>query len=1199
MMRQRADDRSSPYVGARAVEWGEELYGRDWEKEELADLVRGRRHILLHAVSGAGKTSLIQAGLLPLLDRRGFLVMRKPIRVNRLPSIEFRRTGQDYNRYLLSTLLALDEHLPEDFRTSEDELAAMTRLGPYMEARRARITEHEGKENMRGEVLIFDQFEESLSLDATDREEKAVFFEELGSLLTDYPYRALFVIRDDYVGGLEPYLQYLPNRLSTRFRLELLNLDMAYEAIQRPPRKTQQDEKAKEVAVNTFAEGAARMVAEDLAKTMVRQEDGDWRREQGEYVEPLHLQIVCQKLWDERPEGVTQIKEEAVQAALAAGPEVEAFSTVDRALAAYYSERVAEAATQTGVPQRAIRQWFDQHLITQHGIRGQVLQGQDRTHGLDNLAIERLVKDHLVRAEERRDATWYELVHDRLIEPVRHSNAEWYRTESSTAITIRIRPGGGSGVYPVEATLDDGTFFPGELHLELTELAEVGYDPLEYGARLSRALFAGSIGRAYERALDRARQQAQGRLRLRLWIDDKDIDDEDMDLRLWYWERICPPGEDQPAPLSTSRLVSFSRYAGLPIADPSPVAERPVRVLIAVSNPDGLKKWGLLPADVEREVDLHRRGLEALQSRGLVQVTLMPGITGLASEADGCNVLEGPTGLWELLQALPEHDVIHFVGHARGSKEGRNVLYLEDADGGVRLVESDDLLTRLAAIPVPHLVFLSSPRSADPKAGRPFMRLGRALINAGVPAVITMRDVMLVESSRDLIEEFYKQILEHGAVDRALNQARSRLLDEGKADWDSPVLFTRLQHGELVSTHLRGEGVRDEEEHRDLLIRIRDRGAPEGAYPVEVTADDGSIFLGGSWRPEELLLLPVISEQEQFRGQLDLRDKLAPGLELFDALFSGPARRAYDTLLERAETQTEGRLRFRLWIDGDARELQALPWENLCRVRGLQPVPVTVSSLTPFSRYTPVELAEFEPIRGKRIELLVAISNPQDLRAFNTEQIVENLHPALIGPQRGGLVRVTLMPGRAGLSKELAHRLMADGYDVHEGPTGLDLTLELLQDCHWFHFVGDCSRDLDGNACLTFEREDGSSEPVSERELAEALGPSHFPHLVFVAASDTAGFATWLTKKGVGAVVAFRGALSRGISWQLVPAFYRHLFAHGIVDLALNQARFSVLDRPEWALPVLCTRMPDGRLFYPRQPEVGSLAEGENSSLER
>ena len=58
--------------------------------------------------------------------------------------------------------------------------------------------------------------------------------------------------------------------------------------------------------------------------------------------------------------------------------------------------------------------------------------GADASQGLPNAAIWPLVNAHLVRAEQRRGATWFELAHDRLIAPVRADNAAWFAAHLST-----------------------------------------------------------------------------------------------------------------------------------------------------------------------------------------------------------------------------------------------------------------------------------------------------------------------------------------------------------------------------------------------------------------------------------------------------------------------------------------------------------------------------------------------------------------------------------------------------------------------------------------------------------------------------------------------------------------------------------------------------------------------------------------------
>jgi hypothetical protein len=159
----------------------------------------------------------------------------------------------------------------------------------------------------------------------------------------------------------------------------------------------------------------------DLRLMRFQRLEGTADTQLGPYVEPVQLQVVCRRLWETLPPDATQI----------GAADVEKVGDVDRALSDYYAERVAAIAGATGVRERAIREWFDRHLITEQGIRGQVLQGPERSQGLGNQAIRSLVDSHLVRAEERRGATWFELAHDRLIEPVRENNAAWFQANLS------------------------------------------------------------------------------------------------------------------------------------------------------------------------------------------------------------------------------------------------------------------------------------------------------------------------------------------------------------------------------------------------------------------------------------------------------------------------------------------------------------------------------------------------------------------------------------------------------------------------------------------------------------------------------------------------------------------------------------------------------------------------------------------------
>jgi hypothetical protein len=118
--------------------------------------------------------------------------------------------------------------------------------------------------------------------------------------------------------------------------------------------------------------------------------------------------VVCRNLWEKLPAGAEEINKADIQTV----------GDVNQALADYYADSVSNIAEETSVSERAIRKWFNKELISGQGIRSQVLQGVNTSQGLDNKAISKLVDSHLIRKEERRGAIWFELAHDRLIEPV-------------------------------------------------------------------------------------------------------------------------------------------------------------------------------------------------------------------------------------------------------------------------------------------------------------------------------------------------------------------------------------------------------------------------------------------------------------------------------------------------------------------------------------------------------------------------------------------------------------------------------------------------------------------------------------------------------------------------------------------------------------------------------------------------------------
>jgi WD40 repeat protein len=388
--------KTNPYPGPRPFRPGEKLYGRDAEITQLFYLLSAERIVVLHSPSGAGKSSLLLAGLVPRLQKERFDVW-PVIRLSLAPGgAEAAGNG---NRFVWSAVSSLEEGLPERRRRPNDTIAHKP-LAQYIAERPRRPGAPSSI------VLVFDQFEEILTLDPLDADVKREFFRQLGEALKNPDVWALFALREDYLAPLDPHRDDVPTRLSNTFRIDLLSVEAALAAITQPAHD----------AGRAFANDAARNLADDLATVSIQQLDGSFRQVRGRYVEPVQLQVVCRRSWDALPAETQTIGVEHLQAA----------GNVNEALAAYYEHCVAEIARGNIADERRLREWFGERLITPGGIRGQILRGQTNSGGLDNDWVARLLDTHLVRSEQRGGATWYELAHDRLVAPVGSSNSAWF-----------------------------------------------------------------------------------------------------------------------------------------------------------------------------------------------------------------------------------------------------------------------------------------------------------------------------------------------------------------------------------------------------------------------------------------------------------------------------------------------------------------------------------------------------------------------------------------------------------------------------------------------------------------------------------------------------------------------------------------------------------------------------------------------------
>ena len=381
---------NNPYVGPAS--FGENdrgrFFGRDDEARELSYLLIARPAVLLYAQSGAGKTSLLQAKVVPDLRESGEMQV--------LPIARVSGDAEGENIYVANALAGL-----------KLKATAAKLTGALVSV----FAETQAGEEQPPHLLIFDQFEEIFSFRPELGEQRREFFEQLRDCLAAYPKLGLLLsMREDYLADMDSFAGYLPDRLRTRMRMEQLSEKQAHDAIARPAKD----------AGKPFDAGVAGKLTDDLRRVQTSHKSSAQATSDGhalgKYVEPVQLQIVCRQLWSKLPDDATAITAE----------HVETLARVDDALTNFY--RDALKAVREKVPtlcERAVRQWFSEHLITSAKTRGMVYQGESETEKLPNAVVEVLREKYILRADIRPSGTWYELAHDRLVEPILADNLEW------------------------------------------------------------------------------------------------------------------------------------------------------------------------------------------------------------------------------------------------------------------------------------------------------------------------------------------------------------------------------------------------------------------------------------------------------------------------------------------------------------------------------------------------------------------------------------------------------------------------------------------------------------------------------------------------------------------------------------------------------------------------------------------------------
>ena len=421
----------NPYPGPRTFYRDEAdlFFGRESEAQILTSLVASERMVLFYAKSGAGKSSLINTRLIPQLEEIGFLVLPKARVSGELPE----GVSDVDNIYTFNLMLSLEKGNGDPNRLAHINLSHFL----------ARLTSTDGEEFFYNDhaitdaleegyekvayVLIIDQFEEIITAHPENWDDRTNFFRQLNQAMANDPLLwVVLTVREDNVAALDPYAPLLAGNMQARYYMQRMDSQAALEAIIEPAYEAGRD----------FTQKAAKELVKSLRQVHIQKPDGAYTQVTGQFVEPVQLQVVCYQLWEnlkDRPEK-KQITTEDLN--LLAGHE-DWGQFIDKALSQFYETNLREVISAAPEAERELRDWFDNKLITEARTRGTVFRGQETSGDIATEIADALVDRYLLRRESRAGGTWYELIHDRFVDPIVKANWNWRRPIQIIAFEVK------------------------------------------------------------------------------------------------------------------------------------------------------------------------------------------------------------------------------------------------------------------------------------------------------------------------------------------------------------------------------------------------------------------------------------------------------------------------------------------------------------------------------------------------------------------------------------------------------------------------------------------------------------------------------------------------------------------------------------------------------------------------------------------
>lgn len=382
----------NPFKGLQSYEENDYgiFYGRKEETEKLVALIHNNILTIVYGKSGIGKTSLLNAGVFPRLERDGFPPIRFRLNYSKnAPSLKVQ-----VRSVLINVLQKLDIELKSQIEDNPNSIKEHETLWEYFK----RVSHVKGKKEVTP-VLVFDQFEELFTLGKHFNEEgRTELIDELHWLIenqfpgpldekvlsseiknkrhifsTSIPnVRVVFSLREDFLPDLDELKSEISKIGLSQFRVNHLNGLQAREIISLPGGFKEKEN------------------VDKILKCFLHKNQSIKRNPlEGMEIEPVFLSLLCHQLYERKRNSNTVLGELSQLG-------------YERIIEEYYDSVL------NGFPD-GVEKFIEQKLLTQGGYRTPFYLEPNRKF---KKQIAQLIDRRILRKFSDGNREYVEIIHD-------------------------------------------------------------------------------------------------------------------------------------------------------------------------------------------------------------------------------------------------------------------------------------------------------------------------------------------------------------------------------------------------------------------------------------------------------------------------------------------------------------------------------------------------------------------------------------------------------------------------------------------------------------------------------------------------------------------------------------------------------------------------------------------------------------------